>query len=114
MRISRRFRYEYTRPVLFRRRFLAAVCSDLAHVLAHGGSTTACASDADVSQRNDDHCDPVPAVALPHVQSLLHRVCPASFAPRVSDLGELPALRRVDAYPADTPGGLSAYTTGPV
>ena len=43
--------------------------------------------------RNDDHCHPVPAVALSHIQSLLHRVCPPSSVQRISHPGELFALR---------------------
>ncbi len=62
--------------------------------------------------RNDDHCDPVPAVPLSHIQSLLHRVCPPSSVQRVSHLSELFALRGVDAHGPRSTGRLPAHATG--
>ena len=64
--------------------------------------------------RDDDHCDPVPPVALSDVQGLLYAVCAASLAQRVSHAGSLSALRRIDAHAAGSSGRLFAHPIGPL
>ncbi len=58
--------------------------------------------------RDHDHSHLVPPVALSYLQGVLHRVRPSPLAQRFSNLGELSALCRVDAYHLSAPGGLSA------
>ena len=106
--------YEYTRTLLFCRRFLAAVCPNVATRLTDLRTATPCTPDPAASQRDHDHPDPVPPVPLSKFQSLLPRVRPASPAQRISSIGELLAFCRIDADRSGPIGGLSAHAYGPM
>ncbi len=55
-----------------------------------------------------DHCDPVPSVPLSDMEArIIASMCSATCASRVSHLGELSTLRRVDAH---RPGSTSGST----
>src|SRR5580765_1194152 len=52
-------------------------------------------------QRDHDHRHPLPSLGLPHLQSVLHAVCPGAVAGGVPAVGQLQPLCRVaPAWPA--------------